>query len=110
MGEDEWGHDVLGDAAEVAVVPGRLRALEHAGRVSVAVPADPEAVAVRRLDTEVRVETLVDQRVLGLVEQGVDRDRRAGISEPAAHLFSLRWRSGLEARRWRRSRHRPDRM
>ena len=50
-----------------------------------AVPADAEAVAVRRLGAELRVEALVDQRVLRLVEQLLEEDRRARVCEPAAH-------------------------
>ena len=50
-----------GQLAQVAVVPGRLDAVEDAGRVPDAVPADAEPIAVRRLGPEPRVQALVDQ-------------------------------------------------
>ena len=55
------------------------------GVVAVAVPADAEAVAVRRLRAQLRVQALVDERVLRLVEQLLDQDGRSGVGEPAAH-------------------------
>ena len=58
-----------GDVAEIAVVPGRLGAVEHAGRVGISVPADPEPVAVQGRRAQPRVFALVDQRVRGLDQQ-----------------------------------------
>jgi hypothetical protein len=54
---------------KVAVVPGRFDAAEDAGGLAVCVPADAEAVAVRRFRTHRGVHALHDQGVLGLVEQ-----------------------------------------
>ena len=85
MGEDERRGDVTGDVAQVAVVPGGLGAVEDAGRVADAVPADAEPVTVRRRRSEPRVQALVDQRVTGLVEQLLEEDGRARVGEPAAH-------------------------
>ena len=81
------------ELAQVAVVPGRLDAVEDAGVVADAVPADAEAVAVGRLGPQPRVQALVDQRVLRPVQQLLDQDRRAGVCEPATHLrlLSCQW-------------------
>jgi len=81
--EHERGADVPGQLAEVAVVPGGLDAAEDPRRVLLAVPAEPEAVAVRLFGAEPRVEALDDQRVLAVVEQLLDEDRRTRICEPA---------------------------
>ena len=67
--------DVSRELTQVAVVPGRLDAAEHAGRRLGAVPADAETVAVRRLRAQGGVHALHDQRVLGLVEQVLQEDR-----------------------------------
>src|SRR5262249_31216748 len=75
--------------AQVPVVPGRLDALEERRLVALAVPPHTEPVAVRRLDAEPRVEALVDQGVLGLVEQVVEKHRRPRVCEPAAHRLLL---------------------
>ena len=52
MREDQAGADVPGEVAQVPVVPGRFDALEGARRFAFPVPADAEAVAVRRLGAE----------------------------------------------------------
>ncbi len=70
---------------QVAIAPGGLDAVERARRLGLAVPADAEAVAVRRLRTHRRVEALVDERVLRLVQQLLDEHGRPRICEPAAH-------------------------
>ena len=74
--------DMGGDVAEIAVVPGRLGAVEDAGRVADAVPADPEPVAVRGRRAEPRVLALVDQRVRGL--EAAPRAARASPSRRAS--------------------------
>src|ERR671910_596208 len=85
--------DVAGDFAQIAVVPSRLDTPEDGRRGGVRiVPADPEAVPVGGLDAEAGVETLVDQGVLGLVEQLLEEDRGARVSEPAAHRLLLSFR------------------
>ena len=61
--EKQTRGDVTGELAQVLVVPGRLDAVEHARLGLLVVPADPKAVTVGRLRTELRVEALVDQRV-----------------------------------------------
>ena len=48
-----------------------------AGRLLLAVPADAEAVAVRLLGPEPRVQALDDERVLPAVEELLDQDGRA---------------------------------
>jgi hypothetical protein len=48
--------------AEVLVVLGRLDAVEHARLGHRVVPADAESIAVRRLGSQRRVQTLIDQR------------------------------------------------
>src|SRR3954454_12857175 len=74
------------EVAQVAVVPGRLDAAVDARRTLFVVTAGPDAVTVRGLGAELRVEALVDQRVLRLVEQVVDPDGRPRVCEPAAHV------------------------
>ncbi len=83
--EDEPGPYVRGELVEVPVVPGGLDAVERAGRVADAVPPDPEAVPVRRLGSHRRVQALVDERVLRLVEELLQEHRRARVREPTAH-------------------------
>ena len=85
VGEDEAGANVARQLAEVLFVPGWLDALEERGRVALPVPADAEAVTVRRLHAELRVEALVDQRVDRRVEQPLEEDGSPRVREPAAH-------------------------
>src|SRR5215207_1594939 len=73
------------DLAQITVVPRRLDAVEHAGGVPDAVPADAEPVTVGRLGPQPRMEALVDQRVFRLEEQLLKEHRRARVCEPAAH-------------------------
>ena len=49
------------------------------------VPADPEAVPVRRGRAHSRVEALVDERVLPSEDECLDRDRVTVVRKPAAH-------------------------
>src|SRR3954452_13445871 len=86
MREEQRGTDVAGKLAQVAVVPGRLGAVEHARRVRGAVPTDAEPVAVGGLGPEPRVQALGHERVGPLVERLLDQDGGAGVCEPAAHL------------------------
>jgi hypothetical protein len=60
VGEEQRGADVVGELAQVVVVPGRLGAVEDAWGGGSAVPADAEAVPVRGLGAEPRVQALVD--------------------------------------------------
>ena len=86
-----------GDLPQVLVVPGGVDTLED-GRsvaVAVAVPADPEPVAVRRGGAETGVQALVDDRVLRAEQQVLGEDRVSGVSHPSAHGLS---ESGREAR------------
>src|SRR5512133_1516992 len=77
---------MAGELVEVAVIPGRLDAVEHGGGLLGAVPADAETVTVRLFGSELGVEALDDQRVLRSIEQLLEQDRRAGVCEPATHL------------------------
>ena len=86
--EDEPRPDVRGEVSQVSIAPGRLDAVERPRRLAVAVPADAEAVAVRRLRTHRRVQALVDERVLRLVEQVLEKHGRPRIRKPAAHYFA----------------------
>src|SRR3954447_2809776 len=78
----------------VAVVPGGLDAVEEARGRGLAVPADAEAVTVRRLGAERRMQALVDQGVSRRVERFFEEDGRSRVREPAAHqpLLSVAWR------------------
>jgi hypothetical protein len=55
------------------------------------VPSDAEAVTVGSLDAESGVEALVDQGVLGPVEQLLKEDRGSRVSEPTASRLLLLW-------------------
>jgi len=72
--EDERRDDVTGELAQVAVVPGGLDAVEDRRSVLLAVPADPEAVAVCLLGAQPRVQALNDERVLPSVEELLEQD------------------------------------
>ena len=72
MREHEPGLEVRRKVTQVPVVPRRLDAVKDARRLADAVPADAESVAVRRLRAEPRVEALVDERMLRLVEELLD--------------------------------------
>src|SRR3954462_10673681 len=89
------------EVAQVAVVPGRLDPAVDARRALFVVPADPDAVTVRGLGAELRMEALVDQRVLRLVEQVVDPYGRPGVCEPAAHVSLLLFRRVRDILRFR---------
>ena len=86
VSEEVPGADVGGELSQVRVVPRRLDALEHARGGSGVVPADPEAVAVRRLRPELRMQALVDQRMGGGVQRLAEQDRRTRVGKPATHL------------------------
>src|SRR4051812_42702529 len=76
VGEQQWCCDPSCHLSEVGVVPGGVDALENGGfAVALAVPADPEAVAVRRGGTHSRVQALVDDRVNGFEQQILGEDR-----------------------------------
>src|SRR5207237_5894069 len=83
--EDGGRGQVLCELAAVAVVPGRYDAPEHRRRLLRAAPPDAEAVTVRFLCAEPRMEALDDQRVLGRIEQLLQEDGCARIGKPAAH-------------------------
>src|SRR3954468_1872052 len=79
---------------QIAVVPGRLDAVEDARDGGIAVPADAEAVTVRCLGAERRMQALIDQGVRRRVERFFEEDGRSRVREPAAHqpLLSVAWR------------------
>src|SRR5215212_3657460 len=78
--------------SKVTVVPGGLDTPEDGGGLALGViPADAEAVAVCGIDAESGVAALVDEGVLGFIEQLLDEDGRSRVSEPAAHLLLLSW-------------------
>lgn len=92
MREEERRLHVSGDLTQVAIVPGRYDASEEGRRCGPgAVPADTEPVTIGRLDAEPSMETLVDEGVVGLMEQLLERDRGTRVSEPAAHRVKLPW-------------------
>ena len=70
--------DPGGQLLQVAVVPGRMRAAVHARGFFLLVPADAEAVTVRRRRALPRMQALIDQRTI-LDEQLLQTDQRARI-------------------------------
>ena len=85
-----------GELAQVRVAPGRSDAVVDARAFAGAVPADPEAVSVRRFGTHSRVQALVDDPVLGLEEQLLDEDGLPVPCHPATHRILLRCRLIIE--------------
>jgi len=85
MRECQSGADLARQLAKVAVAPHRVDALEQRRLVALAIPANAEAIAIRGVRTEPRVQALVDQRVLGLVKQVLEKQRPSRIGNPAAH-------------------------
>lgn len=75
MREHEAGRDLARELAEIAVVPGRFDAAEDGWLVTDALPPHPEAIAVRGLGAEPGVQALVDEGVLGPVEQVFEQHR-----------------------------------
>src|SRR5207247_8929572 len=67
--EEERRRDPGRKLLQVAVVPRGMGAAVNPWRLVLAVPADAEAVAVRRRRAHPRVQALVDQRVVALEEQ-----------------------------------------
>ena len=85
MREEERRLDARRELAEVAVVPGRMRVAVDARHAVGAVPADAEAVAVRRGRAELGVQALVDERTRRIEQELVDPEGRARVRHPAAH-------------------------
>jgi hypothetical protein len=54
--------------AQIAIVPDGIDAFVERRLFALAVPADPETVAIGRMGPKPSMQALVDQRVLGLVE------------------------------------------
>jgi hypothetical protein len=87
--EEKVRTDVTRQLAQVLVVPGRLDAAEHPRDRAGVIPADAEPVAVGRLGPEPRMQALVDQRLDRGVQHLRKQDRRARVSQPAAHASLL---------------------
>ena len=83
--EEEVRLDMAGELAQVAVVPGRLHALEDPRLAGDRVPADAESIPVRRLGSHARAEALLDQGVLRPEQDLVHPDGLPVVREPAAH-------------------------
>jgi hypothetical protein len=77
MGEEVRRADVVRELVQVFVVPGWLSAVEDARSWELAIPADAEAVTVRRLGTELRVKALFNQRVGWPVQRFSEEERRS---------------------------------
>src|SRR5215217_2120762 len=88
MGEKQPCADLARNFPQVPVVPRRLDALEHRGFDALAVPANPEAVAVGCGGAHAGVEALVNDRVLRFEEQLLGEDWVSGIGHPSTHVLS----------------------
>jgi len=76
--EEEGRLDMSGDLAQVAIVPGWHEASKKDRRVGAdTVPTYPEPVPIGGVPTEPRMKTLIDQGMLGFVEQFLEGDRRS---------------------------------
>jgi hypothetical protein len=88
--EEDGRLDVACNLTQVAVVPGRLDAVEDGRAFGIlAVPADSETVPVSGLDAETCVEALVDEGVVWFVEQLLEEYRGARVSEPTTQCLLL---------------------
>src|SRR5215213_1986762 len=80
VGEEQRRLDVACDLSEVTVVPGGLDGVEDGRGLSIgAVPTETEAVSVCGLNAQAGVEALVDEGVLGFVEQLLEEDRGSRV-------------------------------
>ena len=78
--------------AQVAVVPrGMHGAVAEREFVGAPVPADAEAVAVGGRRPQLRMQALVDQRMLCAEQDGLEMKRITRIGEPAAWSAPSRW-------------------
>src|SRR6476619_3796347 len=78
-----------GELAQVCVAPGGSDVVVDARPFAGAVPADPDAVAVRRFGTQSRVQALVDDPVLRPEKQLLDEDGLPVPCYPATHRILL---------------------
>ena len=85
MGEIEVRADVAAEVAQVLVGPGRAHLAVEAGLRMLAVPAQPEAVAVGGGGRFERLEALHHQRMGGRGHVLFERDGLPAIGDPAAH-------------------------
>src|SRR3954451_5136035 len=88
MSEERSGAYLGCDLAQVPVVPRRLNALEDGRLDALAVPANPEAVAIGRFNPELGVQALVDDRMVRAEQQLVGDDRVSRIGHPSTHGLS----------------------
>ena len=88
VGEQQRRTDLACNLPQVPVVPRRFDALEQCRLDALAVPADPEAVAVGCRGAHAGVEALVDDRVLRSEQQLFGEDRVSGVRHPSTHALS----------------------
>ena len=102
--EEEVRRDPGGELAQVPVVPCRVDAAVEPWGVAVVVPADAEAIAVRRRCAQPGVQALVDQRAVAVEEQLLEPDRASPnmrANGTSSYLFPAA-RGGLDWMRDRR--------
>ena len=85
VGEEEGRRDPGGQLAQVPVVPRRMDAAVEPRGAALVVPADAEAVTVRRRRAQPRVQALVDEGAVAVEEQLLEPDRRSRVRKPTAH-------------------------
>jgi hypothetical protein len=85
MGEKQRRADVPAKMLQVLVGPGRAHLTIEARLITLAVPAEAEAIAVRAADRFLGLEALHHQRVGGLGDIPFERDVFSSIGDPAAH-------------------------
>ena len=89
VGEEGPRRQLRAERQQVLVRPGRRDLAIDAGDVAVAIPAEAEAVAVRRRLALGGVQRLVDERPRRLGDDFLEPDGRARISDPATHAAIL---------------------
>ena len=75
---------------KVCIIPRRVRIAIHSRRFALAVPADPESIAVRGLHVSRRVAALVEQRKAAVAKEA-EQPIELGLREvePAADVEAL---------------------
>ena len=77
MREHKSRANMSGEFAQILIVPGWIDAAVENRACGIGVPADAKSIAVCRVRSQSRMQTLIDQRVLGLVQQLFEQQRTA---------------------------------
>ena len=90
MGKKQTGGNVVGQIAEVIVVPCRLDLPVNARDIPITVPAYADAIRVDRGFGLERVHALINKRMFRLIDQLIQINGGTTVSLPTTHEFTLR--------------------